>query len=442
MKIIFDNDATVTNYEKFIDRHAIPYFRNRYNLEIVNSNALEIEDIFNLSKHFSDIQTKKIINSFWISFRFVQYTLLSRFRSGAAITINRFIHQRHNVEVHTSRSKTCEHSLIGILARVFTIGQYWINGVFLLPSKFHFYENDEEKFKGVIGAKPDLIFEDKPVLISRFNSAGFKVLCVSGRHNLSISDMPRIRCINSFQKQHVNKKMEELLGKEFISCANRGAASDYLYKKMFFFVPLIKLIFRPIIINQKNILSTRTNIIYASNHRSTLDPIILTAILKEPIHWVALKRFFVAEDSIFNNSKNQILCKITAWLFKKLAFFPIERKWDNPKANNFNSIRDMITFLQLGYKIGIFPEGTTRRPKAFDFGEFDPSFLTMANISDSFIQPITLMWIGTNFHKRIIVNFGKAFKVKDRRDEVMKKFIAVQIAMLDEINAQIAGKTF
>lgn len=146
MKIIFDNDATVTNYEKFIDKHAIPYFRNRYNLEIANPSALEIGDIFDLSKLFSDIQTKKIINSFWISFRFVQYTLLSRFRSGASITINRFIHQRHNVEIHTSRLKTCEYSLVGILARVFTIGQYLINGVFILPSKFHFYQNDEDKY--------------------------------------------------------------------------------------------------------------------------------------------------------------------------------------------------------------------------------------------------------------------------------------------------------
>lgn len=47
MKIVLDNDATVTNYEKFIDEHAIPYFRNRYNLAVENPDALEIEDIIN-----------------------------------------------------------------------------------------------------------------------------------------------------------------------------------------------------------------------------------------------------------------------------------------------------------------------------------------------------------------------------------------------------------
>lgn len=438
MKIIFDNDATVTDYEKFINTQAIPYLRNRYGLEIVDSNALEIEDIFNLPDHFSDIQVKKMIDSFWISFRFVQYTLLSRFRAGAAATINRFIRQRHDIEVHTSRAKTCEQSMVGALARVFTIGQYWLNGVFLRPSKFHFYRNDDEKFEGILAANPVLIFDDKPLLINRFADQGFYVLCVSGRHNQSVIDTPRIACIESFQEQHVYEKMSKLLGKTFLSCANRGAISDYFYRKLFCFRPIVNLFFEPIILNQQNIIQTDKSVIYASNHRSTLDPIILTAILKEPVHWVALKRFFTAEDSIFNNSKSPILCKITAWLFQKLAFFPIERKWENPKANNFNSIRDMTTFLRLGHKVGIFPEGTTRRPKDQDFGEFDPSFLALASKTGSCIQPITVMWINTNSHKRIAVNFGKAFAVDGRsRDMIMKQFLSCQEAMLEEIKTKI-----
>lgn len=52
MKIIFDNDATVTEYEKFIDKYAIPFFRKRYGLSVVNPNALELEDIFELKTDF------------------------------------------------------------------------------------------------------------------------------------------------------------------------------------------------------------------------------------------------------------------------------------------------------------------------------------------------------------------------------------------------------
>ena len=31
MKIILDNDATVCDYRRFIDGHAIPYFKKKYN---------------------------------------------------------------------------------------------------------------------------------------------------------------------------------------------------------------------------------------------------------------------------------------------------------------------------------------------------------------------------------------------------------------------------
>lgn len=434
MKIIFDNDATVTNYEEFVDKQVIPYFCNKYNLQIANPNALEIEDIFNLSKYFSEIQIEKMIDLFWISFRFVKYTLFSRFRSGAAATIKRFIRQRHNVEIHTSRSKTCEHTTMGFLARIFTIGQYWLNGVFLPINKFHFYKDDEDKYEGVLAANPILIYEDKPLLIKRFSSMGVNVLCVSGRHNQSIDDMSHVKCIKCFQEQQVNETMEKLLGKKLLDCANRGAVSDRFYKKLFCFRPIVYMFFRPVILNRQNISQTNKNIIYASNHRSTLDPIILTAILKEPIHWVALKRFFLAEDSIFNNSKNPVLCNITAWLFQKLAFFPIERKWENSKANNLKSICDMIAFLRLGHKIGIFPEGTIRRPKERDFGHFEATFLTLADKADAYIQPITVMWINEDSRKRVVVNFGKAFVVDGRSsEETIQYFNSVQKAMLEEI---------
>ena len=169
MKIIFDNDATVTDYEKFIDRYAIPYFHKKYGLEVVNPNALELEELFGLitndSKNnrlinYSEMQVYKMINSFWIGFHYIQYTLLSRFKNGVASAINCFLKQHHEVEIHTSRSKTCEHNFIGTIARAFTICQYWLNGVFLSPSKFHFYPNDTEKLTGVLASKPLLIFED------------------------------------------------------------------------------------------------------------------------------------------------------------------------------------------------------------------------------------------------------------------------------------------
>ena len=41
MKIILDNDATVCDYRRFIDRHAIPYFKKKYNMDVIHLSLLD-----------------------------------------------------------------------------------------------------------------------------------------------------------------------------------------------------------------------------------------------------------------------------------------------------------------------------------------------------------------------------------------------------------------
>lgn len=72
--------------------------------------------------------------------------------------------------------------------------------------------------------------------------------------------------------------------------------------------------YQPLILNKDNQIS-KNGVIYAPNHRKTMDAFIMVAAVRAPVHWVALKRFFDGEDSIFNNSKNKILCNITRFLF-------------------------------------------------------------------------------------------------------------------------------
>lgn len=183
MKIIFDNDATVTDYEKFISKIAVPYFRRKYHLEIVHPEALELEDKYDLSGKFPEAEVKSILDSFWVSFRYVQYTLLSRFRPGAAKTIRGFRKKKYEIEIHTSRSKTCDKNLVGSIARGFTIAQYWLNGVWIKPSQFNFYPSDAAKLEGILEAHPTVVFDDKPWLVENYAKNGLAVLCVDGLHN-------------------------------------------------------------------------------------------------------------------------------------------------------------------------------------------------------------------------------------------------------------------
>ena len=111
-----------------------------------------------------------------------------------------------------------------------------------------------------------------------------------------------------------------------------------------------------------------------------------------------------------------------------MGYFPIERIYDNPNANNFDSLKDMNNFLKIKSKIGIFPEGTTRRPDGSDFGDFDKAFLTLASKTDAVVQPITLLWIKElNLKYKMIINFGKAFKVENKRvEEAFNKYMKIQ----------------
>lgn len=211
--------------------------------------------------------------------------------------------------------------------------------------------------------------------------------------------------------------------------------SSGFYNLLKVFAPIVSVIFNPIIINEENIVkSADTGVIYGSNHQRTLDPIVITAILKEHIHWAALQRFFDGQDSIFNNSKNLVLCKITAKLFKELEYIPIQRKSDNINANNYTAISSMITYLKIGARIGIFPEGTIRKEKGKDFGEFDELFISLTKQTHSIIQPITISWSNDKKSKhKVAVNFGKAFAVEDMKvSDARQLFLQTQNDNLKE----------
>lgn len=445
VKIILDTDGTLTDFNKFVKENAISYFQKKYNLDVVYPDKLEIEEIFDiknvlqqkysLTDSEAEIKLKQLLDEYWISLRFLKFSLFENFRPGVKEVINDLIKNGYDVQVHTSRAKTCENSIIGDIARKFTILQYWNNGIFLSPNKFHFYNSDIEKINNIINTRPDLVFDDKNEIIDKLSSEGIKCICVMGNHNKKIHDSDNVKVVKQFSKDEINIKISELIGKRKMDYYSRESKSDIYYQKMRFLIPIILKYFNPIVLNEKNIIKdVNDGIIYAPNHRSTLDPVVITTLLDKNIHWAALLRFFQAKDSIFNNSKNHFLCEITANLFKSLEYFPIDRKSDNPEANNFESIKDMNNFLRINSQIGIFGEGTTRRPEGQDFGTFDDSFLLLAKRNNSWIQPITSLWIkDLKLKNKVIINFGEPFKVENMSiDEAMTKFLKIQEISLQE----------
>lgn len=171
--------------------------------------------------------------------------------------------------------------------------------------------------------------------------------------------------------------------------------------------PIIFKTFHPIILNNNNIPKNEP-IILAPNHRTTLDPFVVTAGLDNPIHWLALKRFFDGEDSIFNNSKNPVLCKTTSLLFKNIGAVPFDRE-----GNNIGSIKVLINYLRMNGTIGVFPEGgTNKKPEERDINEIKISLMNLSRSTDAWIIPISIIWIPkeAKIKNKVIVNFREPYK--------------------------------
>lgn len=453
MKFIFDTDGTLTDFNKFVRDNAINYFEERYGMTVVYPDELEIEDIFDMDNFFSkkyncDLDrakefTKKVLDKFWVNFpRFIKFSLIGKFRYGASDFINYCKKSGYKIEIHTSRGKTTENNIVGEVARKFTYLQYLINGVKLPYEAFHFYKNDQEKIEGIKESKPDLVFEDKEDILYELNNNNIRTICINGTHNKTIVENNFLKKIDDYDIEKLESIIKDIMGEKKYSVKKRISESDLVYKKVRIVRPIINNKFKPIILNKENlIVDDDCSILIAPNHRSTLDPLIITSIIDKNIHWAALKRFFDGQDSIFNNSKNPFLCKITAKSFKKMEYFPIERKRDNPQASNFKSIKDMHEFLKNKQYVGIFPEGTTNKSKDVDFGVFDTSFINLAKKSDAWIQPITMLWIkDLDIKHKAIVNFGKPFKVSELTiEEAYNKYLNIQIECLKE-NKELAEK--
>lgn len=255
-----------------------------------------------------------------------------------------------------------------------------------------------------------------------------------------VSDTQKV--IEKFEVEEIDELFCSLAGEKKYKYYLREAEADLTWRKLKRIYPVVLRIFNPIILNYSNMIQTNAEgIIYAPNHRSTLNPLVITPVVNESIHYAALKRFFEGKDSIFNNSKNVFLCRLTAWFFKKLDFFPIDCRWDNPEANNMGAIRDMNNYLRINSKIGIFPEGTTRRKPGQDFNQFDASFIHIAKGNHAWIQPITTLWIRKlGIKSKVIINFGKPFKADGMSIEnALDLFMTQQRGCLEE-NKELVEK--
>jgi len=207
MKLVFDIDGTLADFNKYIKNNAIHYFEKNYGMSVKYPNKLEIEDIFDMDNFFAKKyqcnledakkHTKKVLDKYWIHLRFIKFSLYP-FRSGVRKFIKVCRKKGNIIEIHSSRAKTNEKGILGFVSRLFTYLQFVFNGISLPISNFHFYKNDLEKIDGILKSAPNLVFEDKSCICEKTSSHFIKTICIKGWHNTDIKENDYLRKIENF----------------------------------------------------------------------------------------------------------------------------------------------------------------------------------------------------------------------------------------------------
>lgn len=145
-------------------------------------------------------------------------------------------------------------------------------------------------------------------------------------------------------------------------------------------------------VGQKNIPGD-TTVIYASNHRSYVDPPLLGAGAKG-------KYAFMAKEELFRN-------KLFAWLIRSLGAFPVSRG-----KGDTSTIDTAVERLNGGRSLMIFPEGT--RSKDGKVGKGHTGAALIAARSGKPIIPVGIVYgEKLRFRTKLIVEFGEPIMPED-----------------------------
>ena len=129
--------------------------------------------------------------------------------------------------------------------------------------------------------------------------------------------------------------------------------------------------------------------IFASNHRSYADPVLISLPVRVPFS-------FMAKEELFKKN-----CFFTA-LIKAFGAFPVSRG-----NGDFSAIEMSVKCLDKGRNLVIFPEGT--RSKNGRVGRGKTGVALIAAIAQVPVIPVGIIFEGKlKFRKKVVVRFGKA----------------------------------
>lgn len=241
-------------------------------------------------------------------------------------------------------------------------------------------------------------------------------------YNTIVSELKKK--INSFDDNDKNKedKTKKSSSRELPKINPVDRSSRLSHFRMFWYSilrPIVLLIYH-IFYNLKFIgtenIPKDGSYIFASNHRSFADPVLISLPTRVPFSFMAKEELF--KQNIF-----------FTWLIKAFGAFPVTRGKGDSSAIDMSLER-----LNKGFNLVIFPEGT--RSKDGRVGKGKTGVALIAAIAQVPVIPVGIVFDGKlKFRKKVVVKFGKAISPEELNivDTGPKELKRLKLTIMNQI---------
>jgi len=147
--------------------------------------------------------------------------------------------------------------------------------------------------------------------------------------------------------------------------------------------------------------------IYAGNHVSMFDPLLVSYAIKKPIVYMAKQELFEGGGSL-------------SWWIKRLGAFSVNR--EKPQIATFKTVREV--FKTKNWSLGIFPQGGIKENKKIE--NIERGFVVIAKNAKADIIPVSIAgfdgYTKKPFSQNIIVTVGEPISHELPVDEIISRW--------------------
>lgn len=441
--IAWDVDGVLTDLSEFQLTVGEKYFKKKYNMDIVDPKGSSIKKIFNC--------TDKEEYEFWRD-NIIYYATKWPIRPGASEIINKLTNDGCNNFILTSRIKTDEKTMVGLLMR--SLLKIWLlkNKINIKPNQFHFCSiknSAEEKSKFCKEHNIDYVIDDDTLNVKSLKEETntFKFSNVYNEEKIDgVTDVKyfyelyeNILKDNGSFRFLKKAERDELTHEELVDYYKNLKESyiknkpltniDFTEKFYHFVYPGLSKLFNlkyPHILDEKASLPKENGVIYVANHRDMIDPPLIMSVLgNRPVHLLLKAEFLNTPFKSF---------------LKSLGCVFVHR---GNRDSEILSSEELSKILLNGGNVIIFPEGTRNKTNE-TLLDFKTGAVSIAQRTGAPIVPIAITKKFDDYSEKILIKTGEKMYV-DYFDDICEKNrelrCKIEDMLLDENKSKVKKKT-